>query len=56
MMHVQLKFHEVMIITYFVMAYFIDLNQFKGNNSCINEASQMKIYVHSCVIMIYIQF
>ena len=31
------------------------LYQFKSNNSCINDASLIKLHVHHNLIMIYIQ-
>ena len=38
------------------MVNFIELNQFKGYNSCITEASLMKIDLHQHITVIYVYF
>ena len=46
----------VPIIGYLIMANYMDLNQFKGNNSCITKARLTNVDVRQRVIMIYIYF
>ena len=49
-------FDKIPVSGYLGMAYFIDLNQFKGNNSCITEASRVKLNMYQCLIAIHIYF
>ena len=54
--HILFKLHVVPIIGYLIMANYMDLNQFKGNNSCITKARLTNVDVRQRVIMIYIYF
>ena len=50
------KVHEIPVSGYLVMAYFTDFKSSKGNNSCITEASLVKLDVRQRVITIQILF
>ena len=56
MLHIYFRFHEIPVSVYLVMVYFIVFGQFKGNYSCITEASLGKLDVHQSIIMIHIYF
>ena len=45
MIHILLKFHEILLIGYLVTTHFVNLRLFKGNNSSTTEATLTKMYV-----------
>ena len=56
LIHIQFKFHDVLVIGYLVMVNFMDCYQFKGYNSYITEASLVKLTVHQRLVVIYIYY
>ena len=55
MMYIYLKFHEIPLRGYLVIANYMDFfYQFKGYNSWTTNASLTKLHLHQCLVVIYI--
>ena len=48
------KFHEILLVDcHLVNKWLVNLQQFKGNNSCIIEAIPTKLCMHAVVIQLH---
>ena len=54
--HIFIQFHEFWFIGTLIMVILQILNQFKKNNSCINDAILIKLNVHRHFMMMNIRF
>ena len=55
-MYMYIQSHENWFTDAFKLSMLQILNKFKSNNSCINDAILIILYVHHYVMMIHIQF